>query len=92
MTQGRYRRNVDRFCLADGGVLRIAYPTRAELRRLSRAERRRVRGRSIFVLSSSRALRVRGVRRGTTARTLRRRIRLGAGFAGGGEHLVLPAG
>jgi alpha-glucosidase (family GH31 glycosyl hydrolase) len=71
---GRYRRFVDRYCLRDGGAVRVAYPSRRELRGLSRSERRRVRGESIFVLTTSRSLRIRGVRRGMGRRAMLRRV------------------
>jgi len=75
---GRYRRFVDRYCLSDGGVVRIAYPTPRELRRLSRSERRRIGGESIFILTTSKSLRIRGVRRGMGVRALNRKIGRGA--------------
>jgi hypothetical protein len=75
---GRYRRFVDRYCLSDGGVVRIAYPTPRELRRLSRSERRRIGGESIFILTTSKSLRIRGVRRGMGVRALHRKIGRGA--------------
>lgn len=73
-TIGRYRRFVDRYCLSDGGTVRIAYATPRERSRLSRSERRRIGRESIFVLTTSRSLRIRGVRRGMGVRALHRRI------------------
>ena len=69
------RGSVDRFCLLDGRHVRIGYPSRSLLQRLSRRQRRRVRGRAVLVLSSSRHYRIRGVTNGTRVRTLKRRIR-----------------
>jgi len=59
--------------------VRIAYPSPKELRQLSRSERRRVRGESIFVLTTSRSLRIRGASRGTSGRVMRRGIGRGPG-------------
>jgi hypothetical protein len=73
-TIGRYRRFVDRYCLSDGGTVRIAYATPRERSRLSRSERRRIGRESIFVLTTSRSLRIRGVGRGTSERVMRQRI------------------
>jgi hypothetical protein len=72
--RGRYRKWVDRYCLRDGSTVRVAYPTHRERKRLSRSERRRIGHESIFVLTTSRSLRVRGVRRGMGVRGLHRRI------------------
>ena len=75
----RPRRSVDRFCLADGRHLRIGYPSRALLRTLSRSERRRVRGRAIFMTTSSPRYHAIGKRPGSSSRGLRgRRFRVGA--------------
>jgi len=75
---GHYRKWVDRYCLRDGGVVRVAYPTHRERSRLSRSERRRIGHESIFVLTTSRSLRIRGVGRGMGVRALHRRIGRGA--------------
>jgi hypothetical protein len=73
------RRTVDRFCLADGRHLRIGYPSRALLRRLSRSERRRVKGRAIFMTTSSPRYHMFGKRPGSNASGLRgRRFRVGS--------------
>ena len=74
----RPRRTIDRFCFSDRRHLRIGYPSRAFLRRLPRSERRRVRGRAIFMTTSSSRYRAFGARHGTRARRLRgRRYRVG---------------
>jgi hypothetical protein len=72
--RGRYREWVDRYCLRDGSTVRIGYPTHRERKRLSRSERRRIGHESIFVLTTSRSLRIRGVGRGMGVRALHRRI------------------
>jgi hypothetical protein len=66
----RVRRSVDHFCLSDGRHMRAGYPSR----RLTRAERRRAHGRAILVLTSSRHYAARGVRNGSSRRTLGRRF------------------
>ena len=60
------RGSVDRFCHADGGKTRIGYPTRRFLALLSQAERRRVKGRAVLILSSSRHFSRGGITNGST--------------------------
>ena len=71
----RSRRSIDRFCIVGGGVTRVGYPLRGLLRRVSSRVRRRVRGRAILALTSSRVYSARGVRAGSSARLMRRRHR-----------------
>ena len=70
------RRQVDRYCVAGGGSLRIGYPTRRLNRRWSRRSRRRYKSKAILAISSSKRFKVKRVRVGTGARTARRRLRL----------------
>jgi hypothetical protein len=71
----RRRRSVDRFCLSDRRHIRVGYPSRALARSASRAELRRVRGRAILALTSSRRYSIRGVRNGSRLRPLLRQVR-----------------
>ncbi len=71
----RSRRSIDRFCIVGGGVTRVGYPLRGLLRRVSARTRRRVRGRAVLALTSSRVYSARGVRAGSSARLMRRRHR-----------------
>ena len=71
----RSRNGIDRYCATGGGTFRIAYPTRRLDRGLKRSERRRIRGRAVLALTSSRRFAVGGIRPGTAVRTLRRRLR-----------------
>jgi Lipase (class 2) len=64
------RRGLDRYCVAGGGIYEVGYPTK----RLTRAQRRAAKGRAILLLSSSKRLTVRGIRRGTSVRRLRARL------------------
>jgi hypothetical protein len=66
----RTRNGLDRYCVRGGGILEAGYPTR----RLSRLIRRVLKGHSTRALSSSRRFSVRGIRRGTSLRALRRRL------------------
>lgn len=66
----RSRRGLDRYCVTGGGILEVGYPTK----RLPRAVRRRLGGRAVLALSSSRRLSAGHVRRGTSVRTARRRL------------------
>ena len=65
------RAGLDRYCATGGGSFRIGYPTA----RLSRRQRAAARGRVILIMTSSRRFAVRGIRRGTSVATLRRRLR-----------------
>ncbi|MGI8945675.1 MAG: hypothetical protein ACR2GL_05480 [Thermoleophilaceae bacterium] len=66
---------VDRFCMVGGGQVRIGYPSAGLRRGLERRERRRVRGRAVLALTSTRAQHVRGLRAGSSRRAVRRRLR-----------------
>lgn len=66
----RSRRGLDRYCVTGGGILEVGYPTK----RLPRAVRRTLGGRSVLALSSSRRLSAGYVRRGNAVRTARRRL------------------
>jgi 3',5'-cyclic AMP phosphodiesterase CpdA len=70
-TRGRF----DLFCLADGKLVRVGYPSRGLLRGLPRRERRRVRGRAVLILTSSGHFRAKRVPPGMRVRTMRRRVR-----------------
>jgi hypothetical protein len=71
--RGAYRRFTDRYCLKRGGAMRVGYPSKRALSRLSGSRRRKVRGRAILLLSSSPRTVVGGVRKGTSARALKKR-------------------
>ncbi len=71
----RVAAGMERYCVAVGGSLRIGYPNRRLNRGLRRSARRRIRGRAVLVLTSSRRYRLRGVRAGSSARVMRRRLR-----------------
>lgn len=66
---------LDRFCLVGGGYTRVGYPTGAIEKGLSRRERRRVHGRAVLALTSSRSHRLKGIRKGSRTATVRRRLR-----------------
>lgn len=74
-----FRRDVDYFCLAGGGI-RAGYPSQALLRSLRPAERRRVQGHVVLLLTSDRVYALSGVRPGSTLRAAARRLRLGRGY------------
>jgi hypothetical protein len=69
------RGGLDKYCLPGGGTMRIGYSTTALRRKLSRKERRRVKNRAILVVSSSKKHKVKGVKVGTTTKTMRRRLK-----------------
>lgn len=82
---------VDRYCVAGGGTLRVAYPTRRLMSGLSARARQRIAGRAVLVLGSSTRFRASGIRPGATVKALRRkhphgrRVEIGnrVWFAGG---------
>ncbi len=65
---------IDRFCVAGGGAVRVGYPSARLLGKLSRGERRRVKGRAVLALSSSKRSRLRKLAPGARGRTLIRRL------------------
>jgi endoglycosylceramidase len=71
----RTRAGIDRYCATGGGSFRIAYPTARLRRAVGRSLSSRIRGRAVLILSSSRRIRVRGLRRGDRVAVLRRRVR-----------------
>jgi hypothetical protein len=50
----RGQRDMDFFCLAGGGGIRVGYPSRKLLSKLPRGLRRRVRGRAVLLLTANR--------------------------------------
>ena len=71
----RRRGAFDHFCLSDGSRIRVGYPTRRLNRGVNRRVRSRVRGKAILTLTNSRRFRKNRIRVGSSARTVRRRLR-----------------
>ena len=69
------RGGIDRYCLRGGGALRVGYPTKRLNRPLGRSFRRKIRRRAQLALTTSRRMKLRGIRRGTRSAALRRRLR-----------------
>ena len=82
---------MDRFCHADGGTTRIGYPS-PRLRSLPGARGRRIQGRAVLILTSSRHYAVRGVRNGSSLRALRRRFHRLRRFKVGANNWFLARG
>lgn len=71
----RGTRSLDRYCVAGGGGLRVGYLTSRALRRITSAfAPRRLRGRAVLALSSSKRTSIRRLRPGASRRSLRRRL------------------
>jgi hypothetical protein len=70
----RPRRTMDRFCMGRRHV-RIGYASRGLLSRLGRSKRDRAARRAVLILVSHPHYSIRGVRAGSTVRSLRRRVR-----------------
>jgi triacylglycerol esterase/lipase EstA (alpha/beta hydrolase family) len=66
----RTRKGLDRWCVRGGGILEAGYPTK----RLPRAIRRRLKGKAVIGLASSRRFSIHRVRAGVSSRTARRRL------------------
>ncbi|HET9719820.1 MAG TPA: hypothetical protein VFP55_07070 [Solirubrobacteraceae bacterium] len=75
----RGRRFMDFFCLTPGGI-RAGYPSPGELRHLSRAERRRAKGRVVLLLTATPYYSLRGIRPGATLASARKTLRLSGPF------------
>ncbi len=78
-SSNRGRRYMDFFCLTPNGI-RAGYPAPKLLRALSPAERRRVQGRVVLVLTANPHYALRGVRPGARLEAVARRLRIGARF------------
>jgi len=70
---------MDFFCPTVNGI-RVGYPSRALLRTLSPAERARVSGRAVLVLTSNPSSALHGVYPGTRLAVVARRLKVGRGF------------
>jgi len=65
----------DRFCLVGGGYVRLGYPTAGITKGLGRPDAARIRDRTVLALTSSPRHRLSGLRKGSKASTVRRRLR-----------------
>ena len=70
---------MDFFCPARRGI-RVGYPSPKLLHGFSRAERRRLQGRAVLILSANHRYALRGVRPDTRLARVARRLRVGRGF------------
>jgi hypothetical protein len=88
----RHRRYMDFFCPTVNGI-RVGYPSPALLRTLSRAERARVHGRAILVLTANPSYALRGVHPGARLAAVARRLKVGRRFQIGlNSWYLAPAG
>ena len=74
-TRFKDRQGLDRYCVSGGGILRAGYPTSRLSSKLKRKTRKRIKSRAIVLLSSSKKFKIRKIRRGTSVKTLRKRLR-----------------
>ncbi|MGA9859679.1 MAG: prolyl oligopeptidase family serine peptidase [Solirubrobacteraceae bacterium] len=86
----RGRRDMDFFCPARRGI-RVGYGSRALVRRLPRAQARRLSGHAVLVLTANRHYALRGVRVGARVARVRRRLGLGRPFTVGRNRWYLAA-
>jgi hypothetical protein len=86
----RGRRDMDFFCPARRGI-RVGYASPALTRHLSRAQRRRVAGRAVLILSANRHYALRGVRPDTRLNRVRRRLHVGRAFHVGRNYWYVVA-
>jgi hypothetical protein len=74
----RSRGSVDKFCFTDKRALRIGYPSSALRKKLSAKSRKRFTARKgILILTSSKRFKIGKLRVGSSARSLRRGLRVG---------------
>ena len=59
----------------EGGTLRVGYPTSRLASKLSRKTRKRISRKAILLLSTSKSFGIRKIRRGTSTKALRKRLR-----------------
>jgi hypothetical protein len=69
------RGGFDRYCVRGGGAMRIGYPLKRLRTKLSRKERRRVINRAMVILTTNKRFRIKGIRRGSKVKTLRRKFK-----------------
>jgi hypothetical protein len=81
---------MDFFCPPNRGI-RVGYASRALTRRMSRAQRRRVAGRAVLVLSANRHYALHGVRPDTRLARVRRRLHVGRAFHVGRNYWYVVA-
>ena len=74
----RSRGSVDRFCFTDKRALRIGYPSSALRKKLGKKNRKRFTAKKgILILTSSKKFKIGKLRVGSSARSLRRGLRVG---------------
>ena len=86
----RGRRYMDFFCTGQNGI-RVGYASSTLLRSLSRSQRRRISGRAVLILTSSRHFALRGVRPDTRLGTVARRLHVGRPYVIGLNRWYLVA-
>ena len=69
------RPGIDRYCVRGGGTLRVGYPTKRLNSRLSRRTRKRIAGRAVLAISTSKRFAVRKLKVGSSVKTLKRRLK-----------------
>jgi beta-glucosidase len=86
----RGRRYMDFFCTGQNGI-RVGYASNALRRSLPRSQRRRISGRAVLILTSSRHFALRGVRPNTRLATVARRLHAGRPYVIGLNRWYLVA-
>lgn len=82
----------DSYCMSGGGSLEIGYPTARLLAGLTRSERRRVSGRAVLLLATSKRYSIKGIAPGASVSTLRRRLSGERAYRVGGRTWYLAPG
>jgi hypothetical protein len=86
----RGRRYMDFFCTGHNGI-RVGYPSHALLHSLSRGQRRRISGRAVLILTSSRHFALRGVHPDTRLARVARRLHVSRPYVVGLNRWYLVA-
>lgn len=74
-TRLKSRPRMDRYCAAGGGSFRIGYTTKRLARSTNARERKRVSGRAVLILTSSKRFSVAGIVPGSSVRNLRAKLK-----------------
>lgn len=70
------RPGIDRYCVREGGgSLRVGYPTKRLNAKLSKKTRKRIKGKAVLLVSTSKAFRLSKAKIGTGTKTLARRLK-----------------
>jgi hypothetical protein len=72
------RKGLDRYCAVGGGSFRISYPTKRLLKAAGRKLKKKVKGRVVLILTSSKRFKVKGFKTGDSAKKIKgKKLKIG---------------